>query len=221
MNNFFIEQLKDWFGFTRRERRATFIILILIICLLIMRYAIPAKHISYDLSYISQDTSGSLTRQEPVSKMSGNISGNQVRKNQYPARKERLIEINTCDSADLERLPGIGPVLSARIIKYRNLLGGYVSSGQLKEVYGLTPETFELISGRVFADSSYVKKININMADYKQLIRIPYLERYDVTAILKYRELTGEIGGIADLVKNKLITVEQAEKIKGYLVFGE
>lgn len=186
-----------------------------------MRYAIPEKHFSYSLSYINQDTSGSVNQQESVSSMSGNISGNQVYKDQYPARQERLIEINTCDSADLERLPGIGPVLSARIIKYRNLLGGYVRTGQLKEVYGLTPETFELISGKVFADSSYVKKININVADYKQLIRIPYLERYDVAAILKYRELKGRIAGIGDLVENKLITVEQGEKIKGYLVFGE
>ncbi len=59
----------------------------------------------------------------------------QVSKN--PVRKRPILNLNICDSASLEALPGIGPVLSSRIIKYRNLIGGYVSVDQLKEVYGL------------------------------------------------------------------------------------
>ena len=97
----------------------------------------------------------------------------------------------------LESLPGIGPVLSVRIIKYRNLLGGYASSGQLREVYGLPEERHSiLISQRVFADSLAVRKIRINEADFKALIRHPYFQRTEVSAILKYRELKGVIPDI-------------------------
>lgn len=37
------------------------------------------------------------------------------------------ININTADSVLFEKLPGIGPVLARRIIRYRALLGGYCS----------------------------------------------------------------------------------------------
>ena len=57
----------------------------------------------------------------------------------------------------------------------------------LKEVYGLPEETFEIIKGRVFADTALIKKINVNSAGYKELARIPYLEKYEVTSILKYQ----------------------------------
>jgi DNA uptake protein ComE-like DNA-binding protein len=119
------------------------------------------------------------------------------------------------------RLPGIGPVLSARIIKYRRLLGGFVRVEQLKEVYGLPPETYEVIKGRVFTDSTFVKRININTCEWRDLVRIPYFEKYEVTAILKYRKLAGRINNIVDLTENKLITSEKASKIRPYLKFDE
>lgn len=137
----------------------------------------------------------------------------------YLGKKKVPLDINSCDSASLEALPGIGPVLSARIIKYRKLLGGFTRVEQIKEVYGLTEETYELISGRIYIDTAFVKRININSAGFKELIRIPYLEKYDVTAILRYRELKGRITGTGDLVENKILTKEKAEKSGPYLKF--
>jgi DNA uptake protein ComE-like DNA-binding protein len=146
----------------------------------------------------------------------------------YPAKKDRyvsqkpqkkLIDLNNCDSAMLVALPGIGPVLSARIIKYRKLLGGFASVNQLREVYGLPQETFEIIKGKVFADTSAINVININTAGYKELSGVPYLENYEIKSILKYRELTGRISAINDLTKNNLITVEKAGKVKPYINF--
>ena len=43
------------------------------------------------------------------------------------------LELNSCDSLSLVALPGIGPVLSVRIIKYRNLLGGFAAVEQLRK----------------------------------------------------------------------------------------
>lgn len=141
-----------------------------------------------------------------------------ARSNSFGQQKA-LLDLNTCDSASLVRLPGIGPVLSARIIKYRRLLGGFATINQLKEVYGLPPETIDRIKSRVYADSSAVLKIMINSADYKELSRLPYFEKYEVTAILKYRELKGKLISISDLVENKLITDEKAQKVICYLRF--
>ena len=47
------------------------------------------------------------------------------------------IELNEVDSAGLVKLSGIGSVYAARILKYRELLGGYYLKKQLLEVYNM------------------------------------------------------------------------------------
>ncbi len=134
-------------------------------------------------------------------------------------QKKTSVELNSSDSALLVSLPGIGPVLSARIIRYRNLLGGFASVNQLKEVYGLPPETFERIRSLVYADSTLIRKVNVGTADYATLTKIPYLRRYQVTDILKYRELQGSISCIEELVKNNIIPDSLASRIRPYINF--
>jgi len=136
-------------------------------------------------------------------------------------QQKSKIDINTGDSATFEKLYGIGPVLSARIIKYRRLLGGYASIEQLKEVYGLSAETYEAIREKIFADSTVITRININSAGYKELAHFPYFEKYEISAILKYREIKGTIKSIDDLIDNKLITAEKAIKVQPYLKYEE
>jgi DNA uptake protein ComE-like DNA-binding protein len=216
MKDFPFEHLKEWFGYTRRERRASFVLLILILFLTGLRYFIPAQNITIDEMPI-EITDTINTYMSGIHTRGAGPSSQRARLNQ----QRPLIDLNSCDSASLEALPGIGPVLSARIIKYRNLLGGFAEVDQLKEVYGLREETFNLIEGRVFADTSAVIKIRINTADYRQLVRLPYFERYEVSAILKYRELNGKISGISDLIDNMLIAPEKAKKVRPYLEFGE
>ena len=50
------------------------------------------------------------------------------------------MDLNTADSTTLMALKGIGPVFSVRIVKYRELLGGYYETAQLQEVYGCRPK---------------------------------------------------------------------------------
>ncbi len=217
MKHFSFEKLRNWFGYTRRERRSSFILLMLIVAVAGIRFIIPERNMSVELIPLDSIAilAPSLQDQKPGAEVQ---ESRQVKISQ---RQKTIVEINTCDSASLEALPGIGPVLSVRIIKYRNLLGGYSSADQLKEVYGLSEETYDLIKDRVAVDTTYIKKIIINSADYKQLIRLPYFERYEVSAILKYRELKGRLGSMDDLVENKLITADKVAKVRPYLEFGE
>lgn len=208
---------KEWFGYSRRERRSSFILIVLIFILTGVRYFIPEKSVS-----VSE--TGLVIPVQPVAmggqtRYGGSVPENK-RTNIRPLQRP-LLDINKCDSVSLVALPGIGPVLSARIIKYRNLLGGFVSVNQLKEVYGLPEATFDIISGRLFADSAAVKKIDINNSDFTRLIRFPYLTRFEVTSILRYRDLSGNISSVAEMVRNKLINEETAAKVRHYLYFGE
>ncbi len=206
--------LKDWFGYTRRERRSSFILLLLIAAVAGIRLIIPARDMAVEiLPAGSFETVPETMQDRRIPADSRNYKAVNAR------QSVKVLDINSCDSASLEALPGLGPVLSARIIKYRKLLGGFASVEQLREVYGLSEETYNLVSGMLKADPADVIKISINDADYKKLIRMPYFERYEVAAILKYRELKGKVDGVEELVENKLISTETAAKVKPYLEF--
>lgn len=210
------ESVRNWFGYSRRERRSTFILLNMIIIVIGIRYFFPFRGNS-----IEEFTVGFHESIDNVElDQQGKNEGKQIM--QKTAKEKRpLLDLNKCDSASLVALPGIGPVLSARILKYRSLIGGFVTVLQLKEVYGLPEETFNLISSRVSTDSLSIRKILINEYDFKQLIRHPYFQKSEVIAIMKYRELNGRISGIEVMIKNNLISPLTAKKIGPYLDFGE
>lgn len=85
------------------------------------------------------------------------------------------IELNTADSTELTLLPGIGPVLARRILKYRDLLGGFASVNQLREVFGISEELAVRLQNLVSVDPGILKKLHINSDEFKRLSRHPYL----------------------------------------------
>lgn len=281
--SFFKDPFRNWFGYSRRERTASFILLCLIFAILVIRYSLTYNNdeieavyfespiteksnlsalssfqeqklfffdpntISYDSlvklginsrqahTLINYRSSGGIfykasdirkiygIEEELAAKLIPYVSiektSSSARAPNFQYQQLSPIEINTCDTTELKSLPGIGSVLSTRIIKYRNLLGGFARVDQLREVYGLPQETYEVIKDRIFADTTILSRININIAGFGELSRLPYLENYEITAILKYRELEGRIVNISDLVNERLLSVEKAKKIRSYLCY--
>lgn len=220
------DHLREWFGFTRRERRASLILLFIIVAAAAARYTVPDPPLPCRSEVEEEGTSARgpdliQEDQDPDSQKNEKQNLSQVKNTLQERKSFPRIDLNSCDSASLEALPGIGPVLSARIIRYRNLLGGFASVSQLQEVYGLSEETFNLVRDRVAADSLAVRKIRINEAGYRELLRFPYLEKHEVNAILKYRELEGRITGMGDLLSNRIIDASRAARIRPYMEFGD
>jgi competence ComEA-like helix-hairpin-helix protein len=98
-------------------------------------------------------------------------------------KNQTKVELNTADSLALLDINGIGPAFAKRILKYRSLLGGFVSVEQLKEVYGFTDEMFEKIKPNVTANAELIKKINLNKDDFRTVNKHPYLS-YELTKTL-------------------------------------
>jgi DNA uptake protein ComE-like DNA-binding protein len=126
------------------------------------------------------------------------------------------IELNEVDSAGLVKLPGIGSVYAIRIIKYRELLGGYYSKKQLLEVYNFPEDTFLNIKKFISVDSLLIRKIRINFAEFKDLLRHPYLDKKQVEAILYYKENNGAFESISTLQLIDEIDPITYSKIKPY-----
>jgi competence ComEA-like helix-hairpin-helix protein len=127
------------------------------------------------------------------------------------------VEINHATATDLVKLYGIGPVLSERIIKYRNLLGGFYALGQMEEVYGLTPETLCGIADQLVIDSTALILININFAEAGELAKHPYLGWKDANRIIGYREKNGFIEDKFHLLKDSVLSREIFKKVSPYL----
>ncbi|NEA35787.1 ComEA family DNA-binding protein [Streptomyces sp. SID13031] len=59
------------------------------------------------------------------------------------------VDLNTATLAQLDGLPGVGPVLAQRILDWRNEHGRFTSTDELQEVPGVGPKKFESLKPHV------------------------------------------------------------------------
>lgn len=140
------------------------------------------------------------------------------KKTENPILATSKLDINLADSIQFEKIYGIGSKLASRIIKYRNKLGGFVSTNQLEEVYGLDSAVIQEITKKmeIKSDNKPIK-ISINQADYNLLKSHPYIGYKFAKVILSYRQTHGGVRNLDDLKNIKIISTEEAEKMDMYL----
>lgn len=129
-----------------------------------------------------------------------------------------VLELNSADSVALERLPGIGPVLARRIIRYREKLGGYSDPNQLAEVYGIPDSLVLQLVGRLRTDTALMVRLSLNKAVEKELASHPYIGKYKAAGIIRYRNRVYVIRNVDELVTNGVVEKNEVEKLRPYLV---
>ena len=143
--------------------------------------------------------------------------------NQAFAKNEKivLIDINQATKEDLIKIYGIGEAISVRILKQKEVLGGFVSMEQMKDVWGLSPEVIENLNShfKVSVLPNF-KKIDINNASLKELSQFYYFKYPLAKEIVTYRSMKGNISNIEDLTKIKGFPVDKAKTIELYLAFN-
>lgn len=128
------------------------------------------------------------------------------------------MDINTADTAQLKQLPGIGSKLSARIVKYRQVLGGYHRVDQLREVYHMTDRGIASLQESAYvAPGNHPRRININGSDAAALAKHPYISWEIARAVVAHRQDYGEYRSLDDLREVYLMTPKLFEKISPYL----
>lgn len=145
---------------------------------------------------------------------------------QTPARPEPTtvgrvaidFDINTADTSLLKTIYGIGPILASRIVKFRDGLGGFVSTSQLQEVYGLDSTVVKRVLERGFIKADFIpKKININTADERALSDHPYIAFKMARAIVNYRYQHGDFTAPGDIKKLSALKPEEMDRLLPYL----
>ena len=140
--------------------------------------------------------------------------------------KEKYVcNLNTADSAALVQLYGIGGYYARKILQYRERLGGsFVDVRQLLEIEGFTQERFDRIAGNVVVLDEDVKRFSLLEASREEMSRHPYIGPYAARGVETYLRLKGKGNFTSDmqlleaLVKERVISAQNADKLKEYLL---
>jgi DNA uptake protein ComE-like DNA-binding protein len=135
----------------------------------------------------------------------------------YPVKikADQHVVLNTSDTSQLKKVPGIGSYYASQIIRYGQRLGGYVSIDQLDEI-----EDFPQASKQYFViANAHPKRMNINRLTLQQLRRHPYINFYMAKAITDYRRLHGDIKSLNELRLSKDFTDEAINRLEPYIEY--
>ena len=129
--------------------------------------------------------------------------------------KPIAFDLNHADTNDLKKLKGIGSKLSARIIKYRDMVGGFYSENQVREVFGLDSTVVDEILKFGTIKNPSLQKIKINEITAEEFKHL-YIRPYVAKSIIAYRLQHGNFTSKNDFEPIKLLDAKTLEKIFPY-----
>ena len=130
-------------------------------------------------------------------------------------REHTLVDINTADTTLLQRIPGIGSHFSNSIVRQRERLGGYISIEQLFEIDNFPEETIDWFEVR----DPHPRRIDINHADFRQLVHHPYISYDQARSLSSYIRLHGPFADTNQLRSTHIFTDDELERLTPYLEF--
>ncbi|MBE6259636.1 MAG: helix-hairpin-helix domain-containing protein [Prevotella sp.] len=135
----------------------------------------------------------------------------------YPVKigENEHIVLNTADTTELQRVPGIGPYYAKEIVRRGKWLGGYVSVDQLDEIENFPQEAKKYF---VIQDAT-PKKLNVNKLGLQELRKHPYINYYMAKTIVDYRRLHGPIKSLEDLHLSKDFPPEVIRRLSPYVEY--
>lgn len=220
-------QWKDFFYYSKNNRIGIILLLILITITGLFYVAIH-KFVPLDPSYVAETEEmvkdfaafeeNLIQVPEVTDEDTDNLNIVQNPKKTTKVRQEKLkdgqtIDINAVSAETFTRIPGIGKTFAERIIEYRNVLGGFVRSDQLREIKGITMNKYSQILPYIVLRKKH-RTFNINRATLSH----PYLNEQQAEAIKELRS-KGKIKSVEDLAENEYFTAKDLDRLIPYLDF--
>jgi competence protein ComEA len=171
-----------------------------------------------------KDQIAKLEKQVEIEKKYVVTKRNKIKPTSYTYKKSYpkiSIELNSADTTMLKQIYGIGSVLSKRIVRYRDLLGGFHSKNQLLNVYAMDTNVYEDFKHQIFVDLSLVQKIDINFASANELSKHPFISYKLANSIVNYRSNHGEFSRDYELMNLYLIDTVTFNILLPYLDFDD
>ena len=240
---------KDFFYYSKSERRAVYVLLVLIALFVVGIVCIPERQSALDSGLTATDSaewkklesethyqwkyqkkdSFPKKKKEPLA-YQPNVRKTQrkdtVKQRQSLPKKEyvkafkypegTLVDVNSADTTELKKIPGIGSGIAGSIVRYRERLGGFYALSQLEEVKHVTPELLRWF--KLGNDS--IRKVEINKAGLDKLRAHPYLNFYQAKIIVEHRRRKGQIKSLSQLALYEEFTEKDLERLSAYISFN-
>ena len=133
-------------------------------------------------------------------------------------KKDTILDLNTCDTTELQYLRGIGHYTATQIVRYREQLGGFYSLQQLMDE-PLAKSRLDTLSAHFILDTTAIRTINVNASSIELLQRHPYLRFKQAQAIYTLRRKHIRLSSIEDLRTLPELTEEDLLRLAPYLRF--
>ena len=239
---------KDFFYYSKSERRAVYVLLVLIALFVVGIVCIPERQHALDSGLTAADSAEWKkleTETFPKTKYSPKDSfpkrkkylgtyGSNTRKfprNDSIGRKDFLpkkeyvkvfkypegtqIDVNSADTVELKKIPGIGSGIAGSIVRYRERLGGFYTLSQLEEVKHVTPDLLKWFK----LENDSVRKVEINKAGLDKLRAHPYLNFYQAKIIIEHRRTKGAIKSLSQLALYEEFAEKDLNRLSAYISF--
>jgi len=226
--------VKDYLTFNRMEQRGIFVLLTILFLLVIGSEVVPVvmKPVPVDMSGFEKevvafeksvrfaDSVEELTKKSRFKKFRSFASspGRDSSGNFKPYPKENfVVELNSADTFELQRLRGIGPAFARRIVRYRERLGGFTDKLQLLEIWGMDSSKYNAIRDHLTVNPDSVHSINLNTVTFKELLAHPYFPFEITKAIMLYRKDHKKFVNTGELKNIRAIPDSAYRKIRAYV----
>ena len=129
------------------------------------------------------------------------------------------IPLNTSDSLQLAEVYIIDTHLASRIVRYRERLGGFYDARQLLDIFSIDEELYLSLMTRLFLDTVQLRSLDVNNANFKTIMKHPYISSYKNTkAIFRYLDY-GAIGNWEEFYAIPNLALDNPEGLKYYIKF--
>ena len=239
---------KDFFYYSKSERRAVYVLLVLIALFVVGIVCIPERQPALDSGLTAADSAEWKkleTETFPKTKYSPKDSfpkrkkysetyrsnSRKSQRNDSTERKDFLpkkeyvkvfkypegtqIDVNSADTVELKKIPGIGSGIAGSIVRYRERLGGFYALNQLEEVKHVTPDLLKWFK----LENDSVRKVEINKAGLDKLRAHPYLNFYQAKIIIDHRRTKGAIKSLSQLALYEEFAEKDLNRLSAYISF--
>ena len=202
---------KEYLAFTKRERSGIISLIILVLIVVIIPKFFDGKQ--------------KVVEKIPMIEIQDTLKNKKIEVHKkfeplrYVKKKIEPFEINKADTTAFIALPGIGSKLAARIILFREKLGGFYNVEQIREVYGLQDSVYRKIYPLLKCDPGKIRKIEINTAEKETLKVHPYIRWNMANALVAYRLQHGPFSSPGDLSRLENVDEDALKKMIPYILF--
>ena len=133
-------------------------------------------------------------------------------------KKDTILDLNHCDTTELQLIRGIGRYTAVQIIQYRERLGGYYSPEQLKDE-ALGKFSLDTVLYHFIVDTAAIQRIPVNSCSIERLQRHPYIRYEQAKAIYNLRRKSTRLNSIEDFRSLPEMREDEIKRVAPYLSF--